>query len=53
VLARYGGGLLPRPSEVYAFVARVRAGDRSMGESDAPANRQDLALLLRAYEFAN
>jgi hypothetical protein len=58
VLTHHSGGLVPRPSEVHAFVSAVRAGDHSIGQPNPPAptvskTRPELALLLRAYELTN
>jgi hypothetical protein len=59
VLAYHGGGQVPRPSEVYAFVSAVRAGDQPIGSSArpnppapvAPRTRSELVLLLRAAGY--
>jgi hypothetical protein len=59
VLAYHGGGQVPRPSEVYAFVSAMRAGDHPIGPSArpnpptpvAPMTRSELTLLLRAADY--
>jgi len=56
VLAYHGGGQVPRPSEVSAFVSAVRAGDHPTEPSArpnpptpiAPRTRSELTLLLQA-----
>ncbi|HEX4723922.1 MAG TPA: DUF6292 family protein [Pseudonocardiaceae bacterium] len=56
VLAHHGGGQVPRPSEVYAFVSAVRAGDHPIASWTrpnppaplTPRTRSELVLLLRA-----
>jgi hypothetical protein len=60
VLAHHGGGQVPRPSEIYAFVAAVRAGDHPTEPSArpnppnpvAPRTRSELTLLLRTARLA-
>jgi hypothetical protein len=59
VLAYHGGGQVPRPSEIYAFVSAVRAGDHLIGSSVPPSppapvaqrTRSELALLLRVAGY--
>jgi hypothetical protein len=59
VLAYHGGGQVPRPSEVYAFVSAVRAGDHPAASSTRPnppapfasRPRSELVLLLRAAGY--